>query len=68
MQPDIRAPRRTDSSDAICSDLAWAEVAGLIQVNADGSWSATELAPAWLRRAESPATTIVHQPERKTRC
>jgi hypothetical protein len=68
MQPDTRDPRRTGNSDATRSDLAWAEVAGLVQVNADGSWSATELARAWLRRAESPQATTGDHSERRARC
>ena len=66
MQPDMRAPRRTDNS-AVRPDLAWAEVAGLIQMNADGSWSATELARAWLRRAESQQATTGDHSERRAR-
>jgi hypothetical protein len=31
--------------------LAWAEVAGLVRINADGSWSATDLAKAALGRS-----------------
>lgn len=38
-------------------ELAWAELAGLVRVNPDGSWTATELARSWLDRDEARKTT-----------
>jgi len=60
MEPNVRTERgsRSKTSTAraradLGTDLAWAEVAGLVRVNPDGSWTATELARSWLDRAEA---------------
>lgn len=48
-------PGQEASAQKARVDLAWAEVAGLVRVNADGSWSPTELARLWLSQAEARA-------------
>ena len=56
MEPNVRTERGSgnDASAAKAhAELAWAEVAGLVRVNPDGSWTATELARSWLSRAEA---------------
>lgn len=55
MEPNVRTERGSGSKPSTArsrADLAWAEVAGLVRVNPDGSWTATELARSWLDRAE----------------
>jgi hypothetical protein len=56
MEPNVRNERGSCSRSSTPwsrADLAWAEVAGLVRVNPDGSWTATELARSWLKRAEA---------------
>jgi len=56
MEPNVRTERGSRSKTSTArarADLAWAEVAGLVRVNPDGSWTATELARSWLDRAEA---------------
>jgi len=57
MEPNVRTERGSRSRSSTLrsrADLAWAEVAGLVRVHPDGSWTATELARSWLQRAEAP--------------
>ena len=48
-------PGQEASAQKARVDLAWAEIAGLVRVHADGSWSPTELARLWLSQAQTRA-------------
>lgn len=48
-------PGQEASAQKARVDLAWAEIAGLVRMHADGSWSPTELARLWLSQAETRA-------------
>jgi hypothetical protein len=44
---------QTEGETEVRAALSWAEIAGLVQVHADGSWNATDLARRALREQDS---------------